>query len=134
MDKPNGYIPPFGFISLKELAHRIGLADHRNLGVRLQEKGVVPVKIAQASMIRCEDLENLFPDRKTSNCEFNQPDDSVIPLTGLIMLDDLQERIGIQHASVLKDELKKLDVRFISIFGKRMYRCSDLAAHFEADE
>ena len=50
-----------------------------------------------------------------------------IPKDGFITGQELAIRLGLRDHSNLQDTLAKMGVEHVSIAGKRLYRCADLA-------
>jgi hypothetical protein len=55
-----GFIPPDGFITAKELAGRLKLRNHRTLIYRLKEAGIPVGEICGQHLVQCSELEKLF--------------------------------------------------------------------------
>ncbi|QEG23891.1 hypothetical protein [Mariniblastus fucicola] len=61
-----------------------------------------------------------------------QPDASLgfIPATGFITGDRLAAELRLKHPRALQDALAKSDIEYVTLVGKRLYRCDDLNALF----
>ena len=128
-NQSSGYIPPFGFITGGELAKRLGLTDLRNTSKKLQGFGIQPAMIAGKEVFRCEDLGKMF-DSPNSNAQIPLLDCQVIPPGGLIAADELVRRLDVSP-ELAQAEIRQLNIPSVWFFGKRLFRCSDIAGLFD---